>query len=47
MKKQSWFYRLLKWLGFIKTYDINKKEMCEKAKSLCNNDCERCVWYEE
>lgn len=46
MKKESWIYKLLKWLGLIKTYEINKKEMCENAKSICNKNCESCAWYE-
>ena len=47
MKKESWFYRLLKRIAIIKTYEISKKEMCEKAKSICSKDCDDCVWYEE
>ena len=44
MKKESWIYRLLKWIGLIKEYKVDKKEMCEKAKSICNNNCESCIW---
>ena len=47
MKKESWFYKLLKHIGLIKEYEINKKEMCENAKSICNKDCENCAWYEQ
>lgn len=46
MKKESWFYRLLKWIGLIKTYEIDKKEMCKSAKSICNRHCETCAWHE-
>ena len=46
MKKESWFYRLLKFLGVIKSQEVSKKEMCENAKSVCNKDCESCAWYE-
>ena len=46
MKKESWFYRLLKKIGLIKEYKVNKKEMCEKAKAVCNRNCESCAWYE-
>ena len=44
MRKQSWFYKFLKWLGLIKEYKIDKKTMCENAKSICNKDCEHCAW---
>lgn len=47
MKKESWFYRLLKWLGLVKTYEVSKKEICEQAKFMCNKDCKHCAWYEE
>lgn len=47
MKKESWLYRLLKWLGLIKTYAVSKKEMCESAKSVCNRNCENCAWHEQ
>ena len=46
MKKESWFYRLLKFLGVIKSQEVSKKEMCENAKSVCNKDCDSCAWYE-
>lgn len=29
MRKESWFIRLLKRIGLIKTYEISKKSMCE------------------
>lgn len=45
-EKESWFIRLLKKIGLIKTYEISKKEMCERAKSICSGDCESCAWYE-
>ena len=46
MTKESWFIKLLKKIGFIKTYQVSKKEMCERAKSICNRNCECCAWYE-
>lgn len=46
MKEESWFYRLLKWFGFIKASVVNKEEMCERAKSVCNRHCETCIWHE-
>ena len=47
MKKETWFYRVLKRIGLIKEYKINKKEMCERAKSVCSGDCECCIWHED
>lgn len=46
MRKESWFIRLLKRIGLIKTYEISKKSMCESAKSVCNKNCESCAWHE-
>lgn len=46
MKKESWFYKLLKWIGLIKEYEISKKEICENSKSICSRNCESCAWYE-
>ena len=43
-ERKSLVYRLLRWLGIIKPIEVNKKEMCEKAKSVCNKNCESCVW---
>lgn len=47
MKKESWFYKLLKWLGLIKTYEVSKKQMCENAKPICDKNCETCAWNEQ
>lgn len=46
MKKESWLCKFLKWIGLIKEYGISKKEMCKNAKSICNKDCQHCVWHE-
>lgn len=46
MKQESWFYKLLKRIGIIKTHEVSKKEMCESAKSVCNKNCENCAWQE-
>lgn len=46
MNKESWIYKLLKWIGLIKEYEVSRKEMCEKSKSICNMNCESCVWHE-
>lgn len=44
MKKESWFIRLLKKIGLIKTYEVNKKEMCKQARSICDKKCYKCAW---
>ena len=44
MKKESWFYRLLRWFGLIKSYEVSKAEMCERAKSVCSGNCNQCAW---
>lgn len=46
MKKRSILYRFLEWIGVIKYEVISKKEMCERAKSVCNGNCETCAWHE-
>ena len=46
MKKESLLYRFLKWIGLVKAYEVNKKTMCENAKSVCNGNCESCAWGE-
>ena len=46
MKKESWLIRLLRRIGLIKTYEVSKKEMCERTKSICSKNCESCAWYE-
>ena len=46
MKEGLWFYRFLRWVGLTKAYGIDKKEMCEKAKSVCGENCEICVWHQ-
>lgn len=46
MKKESWIYKLLRWLGLIKTYEVSKKDMCESAKSMCSGHCGSCAWYD-
>lgn len=45
--KENFFIWILKKLGIIKTIPIEKKEMCERAQSICNQDCVNCAWYEE
>jgi hypothetical protein len=47
MKEETWFYRLLKRIGLMRTYEVSKKEMCEKSKSICSNNCDNCAWHEK
>ena len=44
MVKESLIYKILKWLGIIKTYEVSKQEMCESAKGICNGKCKSCAW---
>lgn len=49
MGKQSWFYRLLKRIGLIKSYELTeeqKAEMCRRAcaSGVCPRVCDRCAW---
>lgn len=44
MIKESLIYKIMKWLGIIKTYEVSKQEMCESAKHICNRKCEGCAW---
>lgn len=46
MNKESWFHRLLRRIGLIKSYEISKKEMCERAQPICDRNCEGCAWHE-
>ena len=51
MGKQSWFYRLLKKIGLIKTYEVSKEQkadMCRMARAygVCPKNCDCCVWGE-
>ena len=46
MKSETWIYKVLKFFGLAKTCEINKKEMCEKAKHMCNRQCDNCAWHE-
>ena len=46
MREESWFIRLLRKIGLIKSCEVSKKEMCERAKSICSGNCESCAWYE-
>lgn len=46
MRKETFIYRFLKWLGLIKTYEVSKSEMCKQAQSVCHRNCESCAWHE-
>ena len=42
--RENILVRILKWLGIITEVEVNKEDMCKQAQSICNHDCERCVW---
>ena len=46
-EKEKLLIRILKKLHIIKEYEISKKEMCKRAQSICNNNCESCAWNTE
>lgn len=48
MGKESWIIRLLKRIGLIKEYEVDKKEMCKRAvvSGVCPGVCDRCAWGE-
>lgn len=47
MNMESWWRRLLKLLGIIKSYEVSKSEMCKRAQSVCNKHCDSCAWNEQ
>jgi hypothetical protein len=53
MKKETFLHKfitkILKRIGLIKEYEVDKKEMCEHAKlsGACPNSCDCCVWNTE
>ena len=48
MGKESWICRLLKRIGIIKEYEVDKTEMCKRAvaSGVCPRVCNRCAWGE-
>lgn len=53
MKEQTFLQRfllkILKKLGLIEEYEVDKSEMCWRAVSsgVCPNACEKCAWNTE
>lgn len=47
MKHQSWLFKLLKMIGIVKEYEVSKKEMCDYARSICDENCVDCAWNEK
>lgn len=43
-EKESWIIRLLRWLKIIKPAEVDKNEMCKRASSICNKNCDSCIW---
>lgn len=50
MKKQSKFRifldKVLRWFSVIDPLEISKKEMCERAQSVCYKNCATCAWHD-
>ena len=50
MRKQTFFQRIfqkvLKALGIIKEFEVDKSKMCRRAvdSGVCPNCCEKCAW---
>lgn len=45
-EKENIFVRFLKWIGLIKKTPVDKNEMCRSAQSVCNRECDECIWAE-
>ena len=43
-EKENIFVRFLKWIGLIKKTPVDKSEMCRSARSVCNQECDECIW---
>ena len=45
---QRLFLKILKALGVVKTYEVDKAEMCKRAveSGVCPKACECCAWNE-
>ena len=46
-ERESLLIRILKRLGIIVDVEVSKEDMCKQAQSICNHDCEHCVWQTE
>ena len=43
-EKESWIIKLLRWIGIVKSVEVDKNEMCKRASSICNKNCNSCIW---
>lgn len=43
-EKENLIIRILKALHIIKTYEVNKLDMCKQAQNICNHNCDSCAW---
>ena len=39
--------RVIKSKYVITEFEVDKKDMCEQAQSICNRNCEHCAWQTE
>lgn len=46
-KIKKFIEKVLVKIGIIKRYAVDKKEMCNLAKSTCNRHCDYCAWNSE
>ena len=46
-ERENILIRILKRLGIIVEYEVSKENMCKQAQSICNHDCDHCVWQTE
>lgn len=46
MKEETWFYRFLKKIGIIKSYEVDKREIYKKSQAagVCPKSCSSCAW---
>ena len=43
-ERENIFIRILKRLGILIEFEVDKENMCKQAQSVCNHDCEHCAW---
>jgi hypothetical protein len=46
-KEKKWIIiKILIKLRIIETREVSKYEMCKRAQSVCNHNCNSCAWNE-
>ena len=46
-ERENILIRILKRLGIVTEVEVSKEDMCKQAQSICNHDCEWCIWQME